>query len=225
MMVSPAKAEIVSPFSLNSMVSAPTGSFIFIWLDYRNARRFGLDPRQSPPAPPGGPISSTDAEELRLAPGFHGRHFRCRCGRHVFFRNSLCLGCSAPLGYEPGVRRVAALDGGPDPGTWQVADAGPGSFRRCENFVSATGCNWMIASADPDPFCIACRLNRTIPDQADEENRRHWGAIETSKRRLVSQLLALWLPVKSKLHEDPERGIMFDFLCSPPGGPRVMTGH
>src|SRR6185295_16648087 len=30
MMVSPANAEMVSPFSLNSIVSAPTGSFIFI---------------------------------------------------------------------------------------------------------------------------------------------------------------------------------------------------
>src|SRR5262252_1179733 len=30
MIVSPAKAEMVSPFSLNSMVSAATGSFIFM---------------------------------------------------------------------------------------------------------------------------------------------------------------------------------------------------
>jgi len=171
-------------------------------------------------------MSSMQARETRFTLGkSHGRHFLCRCGRQVFFGNSLCLGCSAPLGYEPGVRRVAALDAGPEPGTWRVADAGPGLFRRCENFHSATGCNWMIASTDPDPLCIACRLNRTIPDQADEENRRHWGAIETSKRRLVSQLLAIGLPVKSKVHEDPENGVMFDFLRSLPGGPRVMTGH
>jgi hypothetical protein len=31
--------------------------------------------------------------------------------------------------------------------------------------------------------------------------------------------------VKSKLDEDPQRGLMFDFLRSPPGGPRVLTGH
>jgi hypothetical protein len=46
-----------------------------------------------------------------------------------------------------------------------------------------------------------------------------------AKRRLVSQLLSLGLPVKSKLNEDRERGVMFDFLRSPPGGPPVMTGH
>ena len=31
----------------------------------------------------------------------HSRAFVCRCGRHVFFGNTLCLGCNAPLGYLP----------------------------------------------------------------------------------------------------------------------------
>ena len=155
----------------------------------------------------------------------HGRHFLCSCGRQVFFRNSLCLGCKAPLGYEPGLRRVAALHPGAEPGTWRVEGAGARLFRQCANFPSAAGCNWMIPATDPDPFCIACRLNRTIPWQGDEENQRYWRSIETYKRRLVSQLLALGLPVKSRVHEDPERGLMFDFLRSPPEGPRVMTGH
>ena len=52
-----------------------------------------------------------------------------------------------------------------------------------------------------------------------------WGAIEVAKRRIVSQLLAVGLPVKSKVSEDPERGVAFDLLRSPPNGPRVMTGH
>src|SRR4030095_2036535 len=48
---------------------------------------------------------------------------------------------------------------------------------------------------------------------------------EIAKRRLVSELLSFGLPVRSKVEEDPERGVMFDFLRSPPGGPRVLTGH
>jgi hypothetical protein len=170
-------------------------------------------------------MSSMHAEEAlpRLVRS-HGRFFTCRCGRQVFFRNSLCLACGAGLGYDPASRRVAALEPGEAPGTWRM----PGEatdLRRCGNFDSAAGCNWMVAASDPDPFCIACRLNRTIPDLADEENLRYWRAIETAKRRLVSQLIALGLPVKSKVHEDPERGLMFDFLRSPPDGPRVLTGH
>jgi hypothetical protein len=31
--------------------------------------------------------------------------------------------------------------------------------------------------------------------------------------------------VQSKVSEDPQRGVMFDFLRSPPEGPRVLTGH
>lgn len=164
---------------------------------------------------------------LHGARPLHGRLFACRCGRQVYFRNSLCLGCLSLLGYEPGVMAVRSLENGPRPGTWRLAGEGPDSaaFKRCANFDSAAGCNWMVGADDPDPYCLACRLNRTIPDLSDEDNRRWWRAIEVAKRRLVSQLIALGLPIRSKVHEDPERGLMFDFLRSPPGGPRVMTGH
>jgi hypothetical protein len=82
-----------------------------------------------------------------------------------------------------------------------------------------------VSIGDSSPQCISCRLNRTIPDQADADNRRYWTAIERAKRRLVSQLLAIGLPVKSKVSEDPEHGVAFDLLRSAPGGPVVMTGH
>jgi hypothetical protein len=68
-------------------------------------------------------------------------------------------------------------------------------------------------------------LNRAIPNLDDADNARWWGRIELAKRRLVSELLALGLPVKSKVDEDPAHGLMFDFLRSPPQGPRVLTGH
>jgi hypothetical protein len=45
-----------------------------------------------------------------------------------------------------------------------------------------------------------------------------------AKRRLVSLLLALEIPLLSR-DEDPEGGLAFDFLRSPPEGPRVITGH
>ena len=74
-------------------------------------------------------------------------------------------------------------------------------------------------------LCISCRLNRNLPDLSDADNRRYWGAIEIAKRRMVSQLLTLGLPVASKIDEDPEHGLAFDLLRSPPDGQRVMTGH
>lgn len=156
-----------------------------------------------------------------------GKSFRCRCERPVFFRNSLCLACQAPLGYEPRLEELRALEPGPAADTWRLHGAAKDapSYKRCENFDSPAGCNWLVPADDPQTFCLACRLNRTIPDLADPDNQRYWRAIEIAKRRLVAQLIALGLPIKSKETEDPEHGLMFDFLRSPPDGPRVLTGH
>ncbi|WP_437626889.1 zinc-binding metallopeptidase family protein [Sorangium sp. So ce1151] len=158
------------------------------------------------------------------------RAYRCQCGRPVFFRNSRCLACNTPLGYETERAKVLPLKPGPTEDTWQLWDdtaAPPRVYRRCGNFDSASGCNWLVPveGQEAPALCAACRLNRTIPDTSNAEHQTLWRRIETAKRRLVSQLLALNLPVKSKVSEDPERGFCFDFLASPPDGPRVMTGH
>jgi hypothetical protein len=156
-----------------------------------------------------------------------GRSYRCECGRAVFFRNSECLSCRAVLGYLPDRLEVRALQAGPHPDTWVVAGAREpnGIYRRCANFQTAGGCNWLLDEADSHTHCRSCRLNRTVCDQTDADNRRYWRAIENAKRRLVSQLLGLKLPVLSKVCDDPEHGLMFDFLRSPAEGPRVLTGH
>jgi len=155
----------------------------------------------------------------------HRRLHTCRCGRPVYFQNSLCTACNAPLGYVPDLSDVRALDPGPAEGTWRISgEENSATYRRCANFDSPAGCNWIVPAEDPTPTCISCRLNRAIPDLADPDNQRYWRAIEGAKRRLVSQLLAMELPVKSKT-EDPERGLAFDLLRAPAGGPRVLTGH
>ncbi len=162
----------------------------------------------------------------RKSPGVprHSRSFRCQCGRPVFFANSLCLGCSTPLGYLPERAAVVPLTTGSTAGHWHVVDD-EREYKSCANLHTPAGCNWLVRADDPNPHCIACRLNRTIPDLSNADNQRYWGAIEGAKRRLVSQLLALGLPVRSKVDEDPKRGVMFDFLRSPAEGPRVLTGH
>ena len=156
----------------------------------------------------------------------HGHSYRCQCGRPVFFLNSQCLACGAALGYDPRIAEVRTLLPAGE-GLWQLAgqvDA-PRNYRRCANFESPAGCNWLVGADDPTPHCASCRLNRTIPDLNDVDNQRYWRAIENAKRRLVAQLLGLGLPVRSRVSEDPQRGVAFDLLRSPPEGPRVLTGH
>ncbi|MGE0607669.1 MAG: putative zinc-binding metallopeptidase [Pirellulales bacterium] len=160
-------------------------------------------------------------------PTSRGHSYRCQCQRPIFFRNSVCLGCQAQLGYEPEAAKVLALEAGPAANTWKLfgQQIDLPLWRRCENFDSPAGCNWLVANEDEDSLCRSCRLNRTIPTLDNDDNGRWWRLIENSKRRLVAQLLGLGLPVTSKVSEDPEHGVMFDFLRSPDKGPRVLTGH
>ena len=154
------------------------------------------------------------------------RAFRCDCGRPVFFRNSQCLGCDAPLGYQPRLGELRTLQAGKEPDTWRLSgdSSTQCDYRRCSNFDTPAGCNWLVPMHDSSKLCIACRLNHTIPDLDDSDNQRYWKSIEAAKRRLVSQLLALGLPVESKT-EKPEQGLAFDILRSSVNGPKVLTGH
>jgi hypothetical protein len=160
-------------------------------------------------------------------PAGRGQQYRCQCGRAIFFRNSLCLGCKAALGYEPESAQVRALEAGPQPTTWKLdgAEDPEALYRRCANFDSPASCNWLVPADEEEVLCRSCRLNHTIPNLEDADNRRWWLQIENAKRLLVAQLLNLGLPVKSKVSEDPEHGVMFDIVRSPDKGPRVLTGH
>jgi len=100
---------------------------------------------------------------------------------------------------------------------------------RCGNLDSPAACNWLIdagASAQPiNNLCRCCRLTRTLPDLSQPGNADYWMRISSAQRRLVSALIALKLPVQSKVTEDPVSGLAFDLLHALPGGPPVMTGH
>lgn len=221
------------------------------------------------------PSRSTDQPLPLLA----GRNYRCHCGQPVFFRNSKCLACGTPLGYDCERGLLLPLMPGPQEGTWQEwqaasalagappddvqppsleeipgQESAPGAapaapveeaeatqappaqpaengeplYRRCLNLSTPASCNWLVPVEDPADMCRACRLNRTIPDLTDPalpDNGYLWGLVELAKRRLVSALILLGLPVASRMSEDTERGLMFDFLRSPVNGPHIMTGH
>jgi hypothetical protein len=162
------------------------------------------------------------------------RTYRCRCGRPVFFPNSECLACHTPLGYDPESARLLPLEpadrAGEAGGWWREAGAGRGGprHRRCVH-LDRTGCNWLLPEGDPlalgSGLCRSCRLTRTLPDLSVPEHPAWWSRIEHAKRRLVSSLIALGLPLRSKVSEDPQRGLAFDLLRAPEQGPAVLTGH
>lgn len=164
-----------------------------------------------------------------------GRAYTCRCGQPIFFRNSVCLACNTPLGYDPQRGLLIPLDAVPtDPdspgadGLWQSAEPTPPPLRyaRCGNLNTAAACNWLMPLGDADPaptLCLCCRLSRRIPDLGVDEHAAWWGRVETAKRRLVSSLLGMRLPVVP-LADDPAQGLAFDILTSSSGNP-IVTGH
>ena len=179
------------------------------------------------------------AADLR-APSI-SRAYQCQCGRPIFLGNSQCLACGTPLGFvteQLGVVPLSLADAnGVEVDTFTVfGDIGGKTWHRCTNFSTAAGCNWMVPGPrDGDDasdsahnlapgLCLSCSATRTIPDLSVESNGTLWRKLEQAKRRLLSQLLALGLPVVTR-HADPVHGLAFDFLGNVPGGPHVLTGH
>ena len=154
------------------------------------------------------------------------RLFACQsCSQMVYFDNVSCTRCDAVLGFAPDALQVRAL--APlDDGTWQP-QGGTEIYRHCANREAHQVCNWLVPADDPEPFCIACRLNQTIPDLDVAGNAILWQRLETEKRRLVYSLLRLGLPVVPR-RLDPA-GLAFDFLADTAPNfnetGRVLTGH
>lgn len=158
------------------------------------------------------------------------KFFHCdKCGQPIFFENTRCVKCKHTLGYLPDQGRLSALTAAPNDSWTSVASQWQSRvYRMCQNYSQAQVCNWMIPVDNMEPFCLACRLNRTIPDLSQPHHQTCWSRLEAAKRRLVYSLLGLGLPLKNK-KDDPQQGLAFDFLADPDPDfaetPQVITGH
>ena len=136
------------------------------------------------------------------------RKFACDCGNPVYFENDFCVACHSALGYDPLLNDMVTLA---DWGDGLYRDMRGQLYRYCSNRTEFGVCNWLVLTDDPHDLCIACRLNRTIPNQSREENQRRWMVLERAKKRLVYTLQLLSLPLINGW-DDPERGLLFDFI-------------
>ncbi|MEZ5353798.1 MAG: putative zinc-binding metallopeptidase [Bryobacteraceae bacterium] len=155
--------------------------------------------------------------------------FQCECGQAIYFRNSTCLGCGGGLGYVP-YRDVMRRVHPAGDRRWS-ARANPGDeqeiYFRCDNLESPAACNWLIPAqaGTYSTLCVACGLNRTIPNLSIPGNAEKWFRIETAKRRLVASLIRLGLPVRPRIEGDTAGGLAFDFLEPVPSSASIQTGH
>ncbi len=138
------------------------------------------------------------------------QRFTCDCGNVIFFGSSRCLKCGRVVGYDPAAERMERLR--PSAG-----------LKRCDNGVKHGVCNWLLPATAPELLCVACRMNRVIPDLTTERNRMLWGRMEMAKRRLLYTLLRLGIPLVPK-SPDEKMSLAFD-MVSTVSNPNVTTGH
>ena len=127
------------------------------------------------------------------------------CAARVYFENDHCVACATPLAFVAEASLFANAEGTP----------------LCRH-REAIACNW--ATEPDEPFCRACRLNRTVPNLGEPGNAEKWQRVERAKRRLLVDLLRLGLPIVTR-QEDPVRGLAFDFLSDALTVGPVRTGH
>jgi hypothetical protein len=152
--------------------------------------------------------------------------FHCdACGSLVFFENISCVKCGHDLGFLPEVRDLSALE--PDGGEAFRALSAAARNRRyhlCLNGQQYQVCNWMVPVDSSDSLCLACQLNRVIPDLSRNGNLELWHKLELAKRRIIYRLLQLGLPLTGT-SDQARPGLAFQFLADPPNGTPVISGH
>jgi hypothetical protein len=151
--------------------------------------------------------------------------FRCdSCGMMVFFENDRCVKCGHPLGFLPDVLKLSSLETTPDDKSHASSSkAVEMVYRNCDNGGKFRACNWMVPENDPNPLCVACRLNEVIPDLTDEKNLVRWKKLELAKRRCIYTFLKLSLPIQSDAGSN-QPSLSFRFLQDKENSP-VLTGH
>jgi hypothetical protein len=151
--------------------------------------------------------------------------FLCpNCCHFHYFEALSCAHCGQSLGYEPSADAFFTLS--PLDGLWRNTARAPRPMQLCVNARAGT-CNWLVATGGSEPFCVACRHNRTIPNTSIEGTFERWRRIENAKHRLFHTLIRLGLPLANR--NDDEGGLGFDFLYDASGeqhqSPQIVTGH
>ena len=139
------------------------------------------------------------------------KQFNCpKCSSTIYFENTRCESCRSNIGYEFQTEEFVLVENIPS-----------NKYQHCLNYNDAV-CNWVVEAKSSPTLCIACKLNRGVPNPADLENFSKWQKLEFAKHRLVYQLQKLRLPLKPKIEN--RQGLAFDFL-SENNREHVKTGH
>lgn len=147
------------------------------------------------------------------------RNFACNnCGNTVYFENVSCLKCSQPVGFYAPALAIVALESVPSsPGLFKIVKSKDKELLRYCSNASHGVCNWLTSADDQNTLCVACDLNRTIPNLSEQGSLKAWSDLERAKKRLVYSLLRFGLPLGAGT--TPPGRLTFDFARN------TTTGH
>ena len=140
------------------------------------------------------------------------KNFACSsCGTRIYFQNVRCLTCGHDVGFDPVQLRMTALAVDVNDATAFKPFGQPDSeaVRYCLNQQHGA-CNWLTPAHTGNGFCVACNLNRTIPNLSEFGNLTAWREVEHAKKHLVYSLLRLDLPLDANV--SGKGRLTFDFV-------------
>lgn len=146
------------------------------------------------------------------------RNFECTsCNNEVYFENVQCLRCKHALGFHPDRRAIVALEPESKTTFRVLGDKKYGQkLAYCANHTYRA-CNWLGPAEGEHKFCVACVLNRTIPNLTEPGSLPAWRELERAKKRLVYSLLRFDLPMDGRRWGKGR--LSFDFIRN------ATTGH
>lgn len=145
--------------------------------------------------------------------------FQCgHCDHSLYFESYKCENCGHLSGYRDQDHRMLTFN---PQGETLISDREQIEYKYCKNKEHEV-CNWLVEKSDPQNYCRACQLNRTIPNLSAKKNFKKWRNLEIAKHRLVYQLQKIGLDLPSK--KNNENGLCFDFVARH-NNPKLMTGH
>lgn len=146
------------------------------------------------------------------------KNFYCsNCGNKVYFENVKCLRCEASLGFDRLSLSVVPLTDKSSNGAYRIASRPVSSMvRYCANATHRC-CNWLVDDGEASGLCVACGLNRTIPNLNEFGSLVAWRELERAKKRLIYSLLRFDVPIDATVRGQGK--LTFDFLRD------ASTGH
>lgn len=154
------------------------------------------------------------------------KYFECAiCQQQIFFLDSACQHCDAPIGFVASERDMGTFTKMSDD-VWQAQNTAYQNreYKPCYNYSHYQVCNWMILASSEAEYCESCQLTTVIPNLENSEAIVYWRRLEEAKRRFLYLAQRMYMMPKPKKSEQDAFGLSYEFLMPIDGKP-VLTGH